>query len=1300
MSLFKCNKYSTKIKSMDINELENFRLEDAVKFHDRLNPKIWGSDDHLLPKVRENLMAIADDFREFLGVSDLKIKDITISGGNAAYTYTPHSDIDLHLVVEFPEDNEVYRELFDAKKYQYNDQHNFKIGGADVELYVQDADQTHVSQGIYSVRDNKWLSVPKRRKPDIDDISVKSKYEDIGRRVDAAIESGSLEQMDAIATKIREMRQAGLEKTGEFGPENLAFKVLRNNGTLQKLRDARHAAKDQLMSINERKKKKTKKKFKYGRFGGYFFPGYHYYDQDAGAEGGDAGGEGVEEQLDVKTFDVEKIASKHGVPVEQIKSQLAQGIKVELEHTTDPEVAREIALDHLLEFPDYYDRLARAETNESTDTVKSMIRQFVSFCAKHLKLKQLPEIRIKRDPTWSERNATFGRYMPDQNVLFISVTNRHPLDIMRTLAHELTHHRQQEQQGIPMGAGETGSKFEDEANAEAGVILRKFADLHPEYFGKRLNEASGYIPVNSKEAQDPRYSMAITQDIKPGEPQRQAAKMGWKTDAAGVPPLLIKELQNRFRVIKEGRETVKEEELEEVAMSPGALRAFADSPEAEGMMAGFEAELIFQGLGGESSDGDLMPDYNEDRSAGGIDDIVDFFSDGPYSDMSRRDIERLREELMERYFDWVNEKISESWDNEGYEYLSDFINDNDEFDEDEARDEAEAEVADREDLDDDQKESVINDMVNSKRERFIQSVWDDGITNSIYEAAYQEYSDEMQNEYNDGDWVDDMNWAMSDVENEFGLSWPYLEYEQTEGGFNEESAQRLADDLADKLDVTTTVSGGYHGARRDATTWIFEPDGSLETDDSEDMPVEIVSPPMPLKDALEILPKFFAWAESNGAYANKSTGFHMSVSMPDHQGAKLDYTKLALFLGDEHVLKEFGRAANTYAASAVKKIKQRINETNVEEVMNRMREHLDQFATQAVATPTGFGKYTSINPKGKYIEFRSAGGSDYFRDMDKIQNTLMRYARATSLAMDPTAEKAEYAKKLYKLLSKTETQQVTDPKTGRKRTEVKGKNDDDAISIFSRYVAGELPQSALKSFLKQIQYKREVSKNPPAEKIQWRVTHPNGRDSLIFQASSAEEAIQLAKREFNDRMNPDGAYRAEPYTPQIPQGTVDVTPPGRDQDAITAGSIPINNPRGQFVMRRREGNDGTGPVLYRFDAPNNHEAIQIARRWAAARGFDRHTVWLDHVVSVPDEVLADYARTQAGQSAPPAQQPTGEFTGQWRIVLGSGPNAGVELTRFGGIGNSQADANRHAARWLANNGYGSGTEVEVVPVMR
>jgi hypothetical protein len=84
--------------SMNILELDSYSLADAVKFNDKLNPRIW-QGDKMKPQVRAKLLQIAEDFKQSLGLSDLEVKDITVSGSNAGYTYTPNSDIDLHLVV-------------------------------------------------------------------------------------------------------------------------------------------------------------------------------------------------------------------------------------------------------------------------------------------------------------------------------------------------------------------------------------------------------------------------------------------------------------------------------------------------------------------------------------------------------------------------------------------------------------------------------------------------------------------------------------------------------------------------------------------------------------------------------------------------------------------------------------------------------------------------------------------------------------------------------------------------------------------------------------------------------------------------------------------------------------------------------------------------------------------------------------------------------------------------------------------------------------------------------------------------
>jgi hypothetical protein len=78
--------------------------------------------------------------------------------------------------------------------------------------------------------------------------------------------------------------------------------------------------------------------------------------------------------LDVKTLTPAQVAEQHGVPFSQIKSQLAKGIKVEMEHTTDRVAAREIALDHLMEMPDYYDRLTSIE-EMSDDDINFFVQQ-------------------------------------------------------------------------------------------------------------------------------------------------------------------------------------------------------------------------------------------------------------------------------------------------------------------------------------------------------------------------------------------------------------------------------------------------------------------------------------------------------------------------------------------------------------------------------------------------------------------------------------------------------------------------------------------------------------------------------------------------------------------------------------------------------------------------------------------------------------------------------------------------------------------------------------------------------------
>jgi hypothetical protein len=236
---------------MNLQELDNYILDDAINFHTDLNPQIWNYEEKMRPEVHKALLDIADDFREFLGIGYLALVDITVSGSNAAYSYTPHSDIDLHLVVDFKKlsNDEVYKELFNAKKYQYNDQHNIRIRSYDVELYVQDVNQRHESLGEYSLMKDDWNKIPTQKRANIDDNATHLKYNKLHDLIVLALAGDNLEHTEAAIDILKRYRQAGLAEKGEFSPENLAFKVLRKKGFVQKLYDKRDALEDAVLSI-------------------------------------------------------------------------------------------------------------------------------------------------------------------------------------------------------------------------------------------------------------------------------------------------------------------------------------------------------------------------------------------------------------------------------------------------------------------------------------------------------------------------------------------------------------------------------------------------------------------------------------------------------------------------------------------------------------------------------------------------------------------------------------------------------------------------------------------------------------------------------------------------------------------------------------------------------------------------------------------------------------------------------------------------------------------------------------------
>jgi hypothetical protein len=247
-----------------INEENDPEAIDLSSFHihDELDQDFWNQPgDKLDPEIREKLMIIANDFYNSLEVGDTPYEDVTFTGSLAAYNYSRFSDVDLHILLDFTnidENIDLVREYFNATKSIWNRLHDIYIKGYEVEIYLQDVNDPHEAQGLYSIMNDEWIKKPAMKKHDFDKGNVKKKAASLMDQIDrinGLVDDKKYEEAekyaDKIKEKIRKMRKAGLETVGAYSVENLAFKVLRRNDYLGKLSDAKRSAYDKMMSLTE-----------------------------------------------------------------------------------------------------------------------------------------------------------------------------------------------------------------------------------------------------------------------------------------------------------------------------------------------------------------------------------------------------------------------------------------------------------------------------------------------------------------------------------------------------------------------------------------------------------------------------------------------------------------------------------------------------------------------------------------------------------------------------------------------------------------------------------------------------------------------------------------------------------------------------------------------------------------------------------------------------------------------------------------------------------------------------------------
>jgi DNA-binding Lrp family transcriptional regulator len=248
------NIYNMKlVKYFEFNQ-QDLEASKSFRVKDELNPKIW-DDFKIDDEVREDLLKIAEDF---YASTDLEadVEDIILTGSLANYNWSEkYSDYDLHILIDFTNVNdavELVKKYVDSAKSIWNKEHDIKIKGYEVEVYIQDVSEPHKSTGVFSLLNNKWNVKPEEFdfEPDEDMIAEKGKsvmmmVDELEEQVDEDKYDAFIEKVKKVWEKVKNYRKSGLESEGgELSMGNLVFKFLRRNGYIGKIIDLKRKSYD------------------------------------------------------------------------------------------------------------------------------------------------------------------------------------------------------------------------------------------------------------------------------------------------------------------------------------------------------------------------------------------------------------------------------------------------------------------------------------------------------------------------------------------------------------------------------------------------------------------------------------------------------------------------------------------------------------------------------------------------------------------------------------------------------------------------------------------------------------------------------------------------------------------------------------------------------------------------------------------------------------------------------------------------------------------------------------------------
>lgn len=494
-------------------------------------------------------------------------------------------------------------------------------------------------------------------------------------------------------------------------------------------------------------------------------------------------------------------------------------------------------------------------------------------------------------------------------------------------------------------------------------------------------------------------------------------------------------------------------QLSEINMSPTILQSQSNNLN---VLIGIEYEFIAKGY---NIDDDLLvPDFDTNTKLYSIAQAISFFSRNNINDPD--DIKDLEYQLRQEYNDERKSAFVNDWGSNYNQYILLY------FMEKLYKKEIDEQIIDILEKDGYNDETILKIMSAGNDKAIILSSNSNNI--DIYMSKYIDtwskinkkyisltsnvdsettkdayhYIFDNHNEYNEQKFFE-LNYPYAlDLSKIFNLNWPDWSKDTELQNF----VDHIGYDIGDKLsrNITSLINDS------NKSLYTITTDNSIDANNNESG-VELISPPLPLKETIQDFSIIKNWINDNGHYTNSSTGLHINVSFLGKDIKKIDYVKLVLLLGDNYILSMFDRLANEYTRSSFDQLNLKASSTHKSKIHNALvflKQNLNAKAASIISKNV-FNKYDSINIRPNYVEFRAMGGNWSKMSNNHIMNYIFRMIVVLDAAMSPNKFQKEYQIKLYKLLSNHLP-----------------KSNHDLIPIFVNHISGNITKEELKTSLK------------------------------------------------------------------------------------------------------------------------------------------------------------------------------------------------------------------------------------------